>query len=995
MKKFITSKFRSFSLPSPRNESQQLEISKSKVSAITVQDHNTTTTKVNAIYLPEPSSSDSLSSMSESLTESCSIASASSSTSLELMDSQTSLSDSTRRYKILVELVSNEATYTGCLWRMLTFYKAPLKSILTESEISSIFCISDLLYDFHQSLLTGLTQRLESQTKDVLIGEFLLQMVSFLRCYSAYVNNYSSAIETMSRLEERRHFQMLLHSIQNSVMEDGTKIHSLYSYLIMPIQRIPRYLLLLQDLQLHTPQDHPDAQNLHQAIAAISEIAIYIDIKKNAFDQSQRLTALSMAISHLPADAMVMRPGRALIWEGSLFSKDRDREVYVFLLTDALIITKLTKSRGSRCSRSSSLIMDSPSHSPSRSSTSSGSWIPSFASSNHSEKIPTYRYLDHFCFQNPHNIVVSNYGEQLLGISMLEAEPTAARTVLLQQTWIAQNDVVHGASLGLHNQTQDFLAALCGVLNITRPPIIDKDFSPPTLLLNQESRISPTRANPTLPRTRSSLSKTTELRSRVSSITLGATADSGRCRSLSMTSEKSALSQRSTSRELFPPPVSTSLFQSTELSHATKVLAGFIPADTAEYSASVLKWHDIERGSGSLPGQSTIPGTYPVLIKSTAGYHSEIGSTASNFPLVSPQFSFPETEIPFYRTHFVGHEHIHLFATLADGSNPVIVSIEAVQALPFRRVILRSIHGELRTVIPLLVGPFGFEFEPFRSHLEQSFPAILPHGLKWSKHFPNDLSNHPFHGKLGHESITLCETICRYDDCQQRQFDHFKVGVVLTKPGNMVSGSDQSVYSIASTTPDFMEFLQFLGEEVSLLGYQGYSGGLDTANNRTGTHALKTTFKSDCKTHEILFHVNTLLPHSESDNQQLAKKRHIGNDVVVVVFHQDDAPFDPKIFVSKFNHIFIVIKKVGTCPLQAKPLYQMALTCKDSIPPCHPLLPETPIFVADESFHRFLLAKIINAEAVASNYSQVFLSRIQRSRNDMLKEIIMAYSKTA
>lgn len=38
-----------------------------------------------------------------------------------------------------------------------------------------------------------------------------------------------------------------------------------------------------------------------------------------------------------------------------------------------------------------------------------------------------------------------------------------------------------------------------------------------------------------------------------------------------------------------------------------------------------------------------------------------------------------------------------------------------------------------------------------------------------------------------------------------------------------------------------------------------------------------------------MFHISTMLPHSLTDTQQLEKKRHIGNDIVLILF-QDFLP---------------------------------------------------------------------------------------------------------
>ena len=59
-----------------------------------------------------------------------------------------------------------------------------------------------------------------------------------------------------------------------------------------------------------------------------------------------------------------------------------------------------------------------------------------------------------------------------------------------------------------------------------------------------------------------------------------------------------------------------------------------------------------------------------------------------------------------------------------------------------------------------------------------------------------------------------------------------------------------------------------------------------------------------------MFHVSTMLPHYPLDLQQVEKKRHLGNDVVLIVFKEGDQLFDPSQIRSEFNHIFIVVQKV-------------------------------------------------------------------------------------
>lgn len=42
---------------------------------------------------------------------------------------------------------------------------------------------------------------------------------------------------------------------------------------------------------------------------------------------------------------------------------------------------------------------------------------------------------------------------------------------------------------------------------------------------------------------------------------------------------------------------------------------------------------------------------------------------------------------------------------------------------------------------------------------------------------------------------------------------------------------------------------------------------------------------------------------------QLLRKRHIGNDIVTVIFQEEGAePFTPKIMRSHFQHVFVVVR---------------------------------------------------------------------------------------
>lgn len=110
-----------------------------------------------------------------------------------------------------------------------------------------------------------------------------------------------------------------------------------------------------------------------------------------------------------------------------------------------------------------------------------------------------------------------------------------------------------------------------------------------------------------------------------------------------------------------------------------------------------------------------------------------------------------------------------------------------------------------------------------------------------------------------------------------------------------------------------------MGEKIELKGFSGFAGGLDTKrkmhpyiliydhfiDNNTGTHAVYVRTGSS----EIIFHVSTLMPYYVEDPQHIQRKRHIGNDIVSIIFIDGtNTKFSPSTIRSQFLHVFAVIQ---------------------------------------------------------------------------------------
>ena len=102
---------------------------------------------------------------------------------------------------------------------------------------------------------------------------------------------------------------------------------------------------------------------------------------------------------------------------------------------------------------------------------------------------------------------------------------------------------------------------------------------------------------------------------------------------------------------------------------------------------------------------------------------------------------------------------------------------------------------------------------------------------------------------------------------------------------------------LVKSSDDFEEFLNFLGTRIQLKGWKQYRAGLDVKSGTTGIHSVYTKFSK----YEIMFHVSTLLPAMSNNKQNLERKRHLGNNIVVIIFKEGDTPIPANFLKSEVN----------------------------------------------------------------------------------------------
>ncbi|KAJ6663777.1 hypothetical protein lerEdw1_009856 [Lerista edwardsae] len=326
----------------------------------------------------------------------------------------------------------------------------------------------------------------------------------------------------------------------------------------------------------------------------------------------------------------------------------------------------------------------------------------------------------------------------------------------------------------------------------------------------------------------------------------------------------------------------------------------------------------------------------------------------------------------YYQDYFCGKEHCNYFG-VDEKLGPVAVSIRRERLEDHRehgpqyqyRMIFRT--SELTTLRGAI--------------LEDATPTATKHGtvrglpLKDAlEHVVPELNTHCLRLALSVPRVT--EQLRKLDE--QGLCRKHKVGVLYCKAGQ---SSEEEMYNNEEAGPALEEFLALLGERVCLRGFGHYAAQLDTKTDSTGTHSLYTTYQG----YEIMFHVSTMLPYTPNNRQQLLRKRHIGNDIVTIIFQEPGAlPFTPQNIRSHFQHVFVIVRAQSPCSENV--CYTVAVTRSKDVPPFGPAIPSRATFRKSDVFRDFLLAKVINAEN-AAHKSDKFHAMATRTRQEYLKDL--------
>ncbi|KAF5929664.1 hypothetical protein HPG69_002386 [Diceros bicornis minor] len=206
-----------------------------------------------------------------------------------------------------------------------------------EDVVRLIFSNISSIYLFHaQFFLPELQRRLDDWSATPRIGDVIQKLAPFLKMYSEYVKNFQRAAELLATWTDKSPpFQEVITRIQSS---EASGSLTLQHHMLEPVQRIPRYELLLKEYVQKLPAEAADRADAQKALDMIFSAAQHSNA---AITEMERLQELWEVYQRLGLEDDIVDPSNTLLREGPVFKisfrRSDPMERYLFLFNNMLL----------------------------------------------------------------------------------------------------------------------------------------------------------------------------------------------------------------------------------------------------------------------------------------------------------------------------------------------------------------------------------------------------------------------------------------------------------------------------------------------------------------------------------------------------------------------------------------------------------------------------------------------------------------------------------
>nr|XP_035108145.2 guanine nucleotide exchange factor VAV3 isoform X2 [Callithrix jacchus] len=237
----------------------------------------------------------------------------------------------------LAEIKQTEEKYTETLESIEKYFMAPLKRFLTAAEFDSVFINIPELVKLHRNLMQEIHDSIVNKNDQNLYQVFI-NYKERLVIYGQYCSGVESAISSLDYISKTKEDVKL--KLEECSKRANNGKFTLRDLLVVPMQRVLKYHLLLQELVKHTT-DPTEKANLKLALDAMKDLAQYVNEVKRDNETLREIKQFQLSIENLNQPVLLFgRPQGDGEIRITTLDKHTKQERHIFLFDLAVIVCK-------------------------------------------------------------------------------------------------------------------------------------------------------------------------------------------------------------------------------------------------------------------------------------------------------------------------------------------------------------------------------------------------------------------------------------------------------------------------------------------------------------------------------------------------------------------------------------------------------------------------------------------------------------------------------
>ncbi|CAJ1072620.1 guanine nucleotide exchange factor VAV3-like isoform X1 [Xyrichtys novacula] len=237
----------------------------------------------------------------------------------------------------LTEIKQTEERYTETLESIEKYFLNPLKKFFSAAEIDKVFVNIPDLVKVHKSLMVDLQDSILNKNA-LNLYQIFINYKDKLLIYGIYCSRVEIAIAVLDLIcKEKEDVRLKLEECSKRANNGKFTLRDL---LVVPMQRVLKYHLLLQELVKHT-HDAADKTNLKIALDAMKDLAQYVNEVKRDNETLREIDQYQRSIENLnqPLISFGRPKGDGEVRMVSSVDK-RKQDRHIFLFDVAVIVCK-------------------------------------------------------------------------------------------------------------------------------------------------------------------------------------------------------------------------------------------------------------------------------------------------------------------------------------------------------------------------------------------------------------------------------------------------------------------------------------------------------------------------------------------------------------------------------------------------------------------------------------------------------------------------------